>query len=163
MASTLTVATFKSLSGAEDVLNKLAELQKQELIKILDAAIVRREGDGKPKIVQARNLVGEGALGGAFWGMLIGVLFLVPWLGLAVGAASGALSGKFADFGIDDEFIKDVSSKIEPGTSALFLLSSGAVRDRIAEELKDYEFEIVHTNLDAEAEAELRAVFAETS
>ena len=126
-----------------------------------DAAWVKRDEDGKPKVKQAVNLVGKGALGGAFWGMLIGLLFLAPWLGAAIGAASGALGGKVADFGIDDDFIKTVGNRIQPGTSALFLLTRDAVVDKVVDALKGYDFEIIHTNLPTEQEAELRAAFAD--
>ena len=161
MASTLTVLTTPTMSGASELLEEMAALQSQELIKVEDAAWVTRDTNGKPKVKQAVNLVGRGALGGAFWGMLIGMLFLAPWLGAAIGAASGALGGKAADFGIDDNFIKTVGARIEPGTSALFLLTREAVVDRVADALKDYKFEIIHTNLPEAEEAELRAMFAE--
>ena len=116
---------------------------------------------GKPKVKQAVNLVGKGALGGAFWGMLIGFLFMVPWLGAAFGAATGALGGKAQDFGIDDDFIKTVGSRILPGTSALFLLTHDAVLDKVADALRAYDFEIIHTNLPAEQEAALRDAFSD--
>ena len=44
-----------------------------------------------------------------------------------VGAGSGALQGKFADYGIDDNFIKSLSGTIEPNSSAIFLLVRKAV------------------------------------
>ncbi len=162
MASSLTVITTPTMDGADEILEEISLLQKMELIKVADAATVKRNLDGKPKVKQAVNLVGQGALGGAFWGMLIGFLFLMPWLGAAIGAASGALSGKAADFGIDDAFIKTVGGRIKPGTSALFLLTSDVVLDKVADALKAYEFEIIHTNLPAEQEAELKALFADS-
>ena len=67
---------------------------------------------------------------GAFWGMLFGLIFFIPFFGLAVGAAMGALMGKFNDYGIDDNFIKQTRAKVTEGTSALFLLTSGAVMDK---------------------------------
>lgn len=157
--ATFTVLKFKTEAGAEQVLTTLERLQKQELIQVLDAAVVVRPTEGKPRIKQLHNLVGSGALGGAFWGMLIGLLFLMPWLGAAVGAASGALAGAFSDIGIDDEFIKSVRDKIEPGTSALFLLTQNAVVDRVADELKGIDFELMHTNLSKEDEQKLREAF----
>src|SRR3954452_15318479 len=120
--SSLVVLTFPTETGAEQALGTVAELQRQQLIEIEDAATVRRGQDGKPKVKQANSLVGAGAWGGAFWGMLIGLLFFAPWLGLVVGAVTGALAGKFTDYGIDDKFIKEVEAKLQPGTSALFLM-----------------------------------------
>ena len=161
MAS-LTALKFSTTSGADTMLATLQSLQSQQLIQIQDAAIVRwPEGAKKPKTQQLTNLAGAGALGGAFWGMLFGLLFFVPFLGLAVGAAIGALTGKFADVGIDDKFINEVKAKVTPGTSALFLLTSNAVVDRVSEALKGQEFELIASNLSAEQEAALREAFAE--
>ncbi|NJP05680.1 MAG: DUF1269 domain-containing protein [Chloroflexaceae bacterium] len=157
--STLVVLGFKTEDGAKSMLGAIQDLQKRELITLLDAAILTRKSDGKPKIKQLHDLVGAGALGGAFWGLLIGLLFWMPWLGLAAGMAGGALGGMFSDIGIDDDFIKGARDKIEPGTSALFLLTSNAVVDKVVEELKSYEFEILQTNLSTENEAKLREAF----
>jgi uncharacterized membrane protein len=158
----LTVLKFQNPEGAEKMLSTLESLQKQQLITILDAATVTWAADAKkPKTRQLYNLAGAGALSGAFWGMLFGLLFFVPFLGLAIGAGMGALSGAFADIGIDDSFIKEIQAKITPGTSALFLMSSGAVVDRIAQEVKGQEFELIASNLSADQEAKLKEYFGE--
>ncbi|MCB0193497.1 MAG: DUF1269 domain-containing protein [Anaerolineae bacterium] len=160
--ATLTVLKFESAGGAETMLETLKGLTKQELIKLHDAAIVTwPEGKKKPKTRQLVNLAGAGALSGAFWGMLFGLLFFVPLFGMAVGAAMGALSGSFADFGIDDDFIKSVREKVTEGTSALFLLTSDAVLDRVKEAVKDQKFEIIGSNLSLEEESKLREMFAD--
>lgn len=159
--ATMTVLRFdQDHDGPDRVLGALARLQKQGLITVLDAAKVTRRADGKVKIRQANNLVGAGALGGAFWGMLIGLLFFMPWMGLAIGSITGALSGSFSDYGIDDGFIKEVGDRIRAGDGALFLLTTGAVLDRVRDELSHEKFEILHTNLSEEQEAQLREVFA---
>ena len=59
----------------------------------------------------------------------------------------GALGGKFADYGVDDNFIKQTREKVTEGTSALFLLTSGAVQDRIVEAMEGQAFDVVSTNL----------------
>ena len=142
------------------MLMKVYEMQNQELITVIDAATVTwPEGRKSPKTKQAVNLTGAGAMDGAFWGMLFGFLFFVPLFGVAVGASMGALSGRFADYGIDDYFIKQIRKEVEPGTSALFLMTTNAVVDRVVEELKGREFEIVSTNLSIEQEDELRSAF----
>ncbi|MFC6976652.1 DUF1269 domain-containing protein [Halomicroarcula sp. GCM10025709] len=148
------------MDGAKDMREKMFDFQKRELIQLEDAAVVVRNEKGRAKVKQAHSLVGAGALGGAFWGMLIGLLFFAPWLGLIAGAAAGAVSGKLGDIGIDDTFIKEVSEAIEPGTSALFLLTREAQLERIVEETSDVEFEIIETNLSPEDETRLREAFA---
>lgn len=157
--ATMSVLKFHDAGGPERVLTTLGRLQREGLITVLDAATVHRKDDGKVKVKQATSLVGAGALGGAFWGMLIGLLFFMPWMGLAVGAVTGALTGKFSDYGIDDEFIKQVGESITPGDAALFLLTTDAVRDKVAEAVSDEQFEIIHTNLSAEEEGALREAF----
>ena len=159
--ATLSVLKFPTADGAQQMEDTLLELQKQHLIEVQDAAIVTwPQGKKQPKTQQLHSLTGQGALQGAFWGMLFGLLFFIPFLGLAVGAAMGALSGKFADYGIDDNFIKQTREKVTEGTSALFLLTSGAVVDKIVEAFKGQTFEILSTNLPKDKEDELRAAFS---
>jgi uncharacterized membrane protein len=159
MAS-LTVWKFETAGGAQEALDKLVGLSKQQVITVQDAAIVSwQEGKKKPKTQQAVNLAGAGALQGAFWGMLFGLIFFVPFFGLAVGAAMGALSGHFADYGIDDDFIEGVRSKVTEGTSALFLLTSDAVVDKVQDAFKDTKMELIKSNLSTEQEAELQEAF----
>ena len=158
--SNLVVMTFKNEDGAMMTLNKLAQLQDQELITLQDAATAVRGQNGKVKVKQANNLVGAGALGGAFWGMLFGLLFFVPFLGMAVGAATGALFGRASDFGINDKFIKTVSDSIKPGYSALFILIEKAQVDRVVDELKPFDGEIIHTSLSKDEERMLKESFA---
>ena len=158
--ATLSVLKFATAEGAEQMQTTLLTLQKQQLITIQDAAIVTwPQGAKQPKTKQLANLAGAGAMQGAFWGMLFGLIFFVPFFGLAIGAAMGALSGKFADYGIDDNFIKQTRDKVTEGTSALFLLTSGAVVDKVAEAVKGQPFEVISTNLPKEQEDQLRATF----
>ena len=161
--ATLTALKFGTPEGAEQALATLQELQKQQLITIQDAAVVSwPAGAKKPKTRQGHSMAAAGALGGAFWGMLFGLLFFVPFLGLAIGAVMGGLMGKMSDYGIDDNFIKQVQSKVTEGTSALFLLTSGAVVDKVVDEMKTLpKFEIIQTNLSKEQEDKLRAEFGE--
>ncbi len=158
--SELIVLAFKNETGAADVRDRLFDMQKQHLIHLADAAVVIRRQDGKVKVKQAVSLVGAGALGGAFWGMLIGLMFWMPWLGLAMGAMGGAVGGKFTDIGVDDAFIKEVGNTILPGHSALFLLVVSATTDKVAEGLKDVEATVLKTSLSQEQEDKLREMFA---
>jgi len=159
--ATLTALKFSTPEGAGQLLTKIESLQKQQLIKIQDAALVYWEvGKKKPQTKQLVNLAGVGALQGAFWGMLFGLIFFVPFFGLAVGAAMGALGGKMADYGIDDNLIKQTREKVTEGTSALFLLTSEGVKDKVLDELKGTDAEVISTNLSKEQEEELKAAFA---
>lgn len=159
--ATLTVLKFSTADGAEKMLSTLQELQRQQMIQVQDAAIVTwPEGAKKPKTKHLSDSTGAGALGGMFWGLLFGLLFFVPFFGMAVGAAMGALLGHFARYGIDEQFINQVREKVTVGTSALFLLTSAGVVDRIVSAVKGMQFEIISTNLSKEQEDELREAFA---
>src|SRR6478752_2643088 len=155
--ATLTVWKFNDATGARQALQLLERQQKAELIEIVDAAIVTwPEGRKKPKTEQLHNMTGAGALGGSFWGLLFGLIFFVPLLGMAVGAAMGALSGSMSDVGIDDGFINGVRDQVTPGTSALFLMSSDAVMDKVKDAFDGQHVELIQTNLDNAQEAKLR-------
>ena len=117
-------------------------------------------GKKKPATHEMHDTATKGALGGAFWGMLFGLIFFVPFLGAAIGAASGALFGSMRDVGISDDFIRDVRAKVTPGTSALFVLTSGANQEKVAEEFRGVQAELIRTNLSDEQEAQLREAFA---
>ena len=157
----LIVFAFDNETEAERMRDKLVSMQKQEIITLQDAAVVVRRENGKVKVKQAQSLVGAGALGGSFWGLLIGLLFWAPWLGLAIGAATGAIAGGMTDTGVDDEFIKEVGENIEPGHSALFLLVSDSTPDKVMDGLSDFNPKVYQTSLSEEDEAKLRAAFGE--
>lgn len=159
--ATLTVWKFDSPGGADDAVETLRSLEKQELITVHDAATVSWASDAKkPRTRQLNDVVGSGALGGMFWGLLLGLIFFVPLLGAAIGAASGALGGALTDVGIDDDFISETREKVTPGTSALFVMTSDAVLDKVHEAFAGQRPELVHTNLSNDQENLLRNVFA---
>ena len=161
--ATFTVWRFDDADGADRAISTLENLQAEELIKIHDAAAVTwPAGKKKPKTRQLRSLTGTGALGGAFWGLLFGLLFFVPLLGMAVGATVGGLTGSLADVGIDDKFIARVKETVTPGTSALFVLTSEAVTDKVKDAFAGTRAELIHTNLSDEQEAKLREAFSES-
>lgn len=159
--ATLTVFKFSTVDGAQEMLNRVYALQLQELIVVDDAAVVTwPKGRKSPKTKQAVSVTGAGSLDGAFWGLLFGFLFFVPVVGMAVGAVVGGLASRFTDYGIDDNFIKKVRDQVTPGTSALFLMTEREVVDRVIDEFKGGDFEMVTSNLSKEQETELRAAFS---
>src|SRR3954467_10161563 len=155
--ATMTVWKFPTPDGADEAEDILKGLQKEGLIEVHDAATVSfPPGAKKPKTRQLGSLTGAGALGGAFWGMLFGLIFFVPLLGMAIGAGIGALTGSMTDVGIDDSFIRRMREEIQPGTSALFVLTSGAVVDRVKAAFAGQPAVLVESNLSQEQEAKLR-------
>jgi uncharacterized membrane protein len=161
--STLTVLKFYTADGADRIAEALRDLQKAELITLRDAALVSwPDGRSKPKTRQLFPIGGLSALDGAFWGLLFGILFFIPLAGMVLGVAFGGISGSMVDIGIDDPFVRDVRKQITKGTSALFLLTSRPIVDRITNEVRrrKIEFEVVTTELPAAQEELLRETFA---
>ena len=169
--SNLVVLGFDGLHTSDEVLNKLRSLQKEHLIDLEDACVVEREQDGKVHIKQAVNLTAIGAASGgtwgALWGTLVGVLFLNPLAGMAVGAlsgaAAGALSGSLADYGINDDFVKNLAATIPEGSSALFVLIKSVTDDKVLPEIEPYKPRILKTSLSDEAEAKLKAALSKVA
>jgi uncharacterized membrane protein len=161
--ATLSVWRFDSTTGAREAADILDDLERAHQVVVQDVAIVSWEvGKKKPHTTQRTSATGAGALSGGFWGLLFGLIFFVPLLGAAIGAATGAITGSLADVGIDDGFINRVRDQVTPGSSALFVLTSDAIVDRIHDAfVGGPQGELIHTSLTAEQEAALREIFAD--
>lgn len=149
---------------AAEVMATLKRLQSEYLLDLKDACYVTRDKQsGKIQLHQAVNLTAMGAATGAFWGALIGMIFFMPLVGLAIGAASGALGGKLSDYGIDDNFIKSVGAKVEPGTSAIFMLVRRATVDKVEPEIAKFGGQLLYSNLAKETEEKLQRLLEESA
>jgi uncharacterized membrane protein len=150
---------YPDRATAERVRSRLGEAVKSRIIEVDDAVIVTRESDGKVKLHQSGSPVGAGAAGGAVWGGLIGLLFLAPLLGMAVGAAAGAATGALADYGVDDQFMKDLGADLEPGSAVLIVLVRKATPDKVLENIQE-RGHVIQSSLSNEAEARLNEALA---
>jgi uncharacterized membrane protein len=157
--SELIVVGYDDQKSAEAARTALYGMSKEYLVELSDAVVAVADKDGKISLNQMVNMWTLGASGGAFWGLLVGLLFLHPLLGVAVGAAAGGLSGALTDYGINDDFMKDVSSLLKPGQAALFMMARNTATDRFIAKLGGYGGRILRTNLDTVAESHARAVF----
>ena len=158
--SDLVAIVYPSESKAEEVRQRLLKLQKEYLITLSDAVIAVKTDSGDIKLNQLVNTTARGAVSGSFWGLLIGVLFLNPIVGVALGAASGALGGALTDFGIDDSFMKELATSIQPGNAALFVLVKNMTADKVLKEIQDAGGVVLKTSLDDAKEKALRDALA---
>ena len=155
--STLIAIGYPDAQTAEEVRGVLIQATKEKLVDLQDAVVVEHGPDGKIKLNQAVSTTGAGAAGGALWGGLIGLLFLAPLVGMAVGAASGAVAGKMADVGVNDDFMKQLGARLEPGAAALIALGSSSAPDKLLERLQPYGGDVIQTSLSGEEEERLRS------
>lgn len=159
----LVFIAFPTEAKAEEVRKRILELQKEYLIELGDAVVVVKDPEGDIKLNQLMNTTAAGAASGALWGTLIGFIFLNPLVGAAVGAASGALGGKLTDVGINDTFMKDAASALQPGTAGLFLLIKKVTGDKVLKDLQGVGGVVMKTSFDEAQEAKLRAALSGSS
>lgn len=155
--SQLIVFTYENEEKATTVLEKVAELSKEHLIEVQDAAVIVKDANGKVKVRQTLEAMvkSTNVVSGGFWGLLIGLIFGGPIFMALLGMGLSAIFGRKLDVGIDNTFIKNVGNDLKPGDSALFLLSEAITIDKVAEQLRDYGGTLYHTSLSKEAEETL--------
>ena len=117
----LIVAAFKDEKAAKEELKVLKQAQKEKLIKIENAAVLRKDTKGKLHITETADMGGGkgaalGGVAGAAIGLIAGPALLVP---VAVGALVGGLSAKLRDSGFQDKRLKEIGDGLKPGSSAI--------------------------------------------
>ena len=155
--SNLVAVAFPDRATAEEVMATLGRLQTEHAIELEDAVVVTRDDKGKVKLHQSNKLAAGGALGGALWGGLIGLIFFVPLLGMAMGAAGGALGGAMTKGPVDDDFMRSLGEKLQPGKAALIVLVRSATPDKVLPRLGNHDGKVLQTSLSDADEAKLRA------
>ncbi len=157
--SEMMVLGFESELEADQFGEKLAQMQKDMIVQLEDAAQVVRDPDGKPHVKHGHRLVGAGAMGGAFWGMLFGLLFFMPFLGMALGAGMGALFGKLGKTGLDSRVLEQMGDAVPPGKAGWFLIIKQLTEDKFMAAVEGTNAKLVRSNLSVEQEEELRQAF----
>jgi uncharacterized membrane protein len=167
MAQLIVVGFKKDMYRASEVLNELQAMDDDWVVDLHDAVAVYRDYNGKLRVDQSYQMTtGEGAGWGGFWGSLIGLTLAIPFTGgatapaaaaLATGALAGGALGAGAgaidaswwkdEFGIPDDFVKQVGTLIQPGDSAIYALLRTANPDIVADEFRGYGGTILSTTL----------------
>ena len=154
--SELIVIGYESHEKASNARTALLGLSKEYLLQVGDAVIASRDDKGEIKLDQMVNLWTVGAAGGSFWGLLAGLLFFNPLLGVVTGAAAGAVAGALGDYGIKDDFMREIAGVLQPGQAALFVLADRISSERVLERLGPFGGRVLRTNLDRSQEQKLR-------
>lgn len=181
--STLIVVGFKQdMYRASQVLNRLIEMDYDWTIDLRDAVAVYRDYSGKLRVDQSYQLTtGEGAAMGGLFGSLIGLTLgaiAAPFTagastavaagavaagglgGGMLGAAGGALDATWwkEDFGISDDFVKEVGTQVQPGDSAILALLRTADPEFVAAQFRDYGGTVLSSSLTPEQSKKIGAV-----
>ena len=90
MAVELIIATFENDENkAEELLQRLKELEKQQALKVVDVATITRPAEGEVRVMDIGDVAPKrGAIFGADSGGLLGLM--VGPVGAVVGAVAGA-------------------------------------------------------------------------
>ena len=160
--SDLIVVTFPAEDEARAALEELRQLERAGQIAFVDTAVVTRRADGQTEVKgEASSTTETGAVVGAVIGPLVTIFF--PVVGIVAGAAVGAAVGAAMASGISGSFVKEVQAKLEPGSSALFLLVKQSNPEAIRGAFANHPGHVLQTNLDSDAEESLRAALHDTS
>ncbi len=135
-----TVLTFDNESTADEALKELRQLQKDKIVKVLNAAVIAKDKQGKASIKGIENVDAKhGALFGAIAGGLIGLVSgaLGVIVGALAGAGTGGVAAQLIDLGFPKEYLRALQDNLRPGTSALVTLVEPTWIDRVIKELAD--------------------------
>jgi uncharacterized membrane protein len=179
MAELIVVGFKKDMYRASAVLNELSQLNDDWVVDLHDAVAVYRDYNGKLRVDQSYQMTtGEGAAWGGLWGLLIGATLAIPFTAgasaaaagtaLATGAISGTALGAGLgavdadswkdEFGIPEEFVKQVGAMIQPGDSAIYAILRVGDPDVVAEKFRGYGGTILRTTLSRDQQAKVEQV-----
>jgi uncharacterized membrane protein len=120
--SDLIVIKFDSEEAAGQAMASVRSVERAGALGLTDSAVITKDASGE---VQVKNEWSSGAETGAVVGGVVGALvtFFFPIAGAAVGAGAGAYIGSKFQPGVDPKFVEDVAADLQPGNSALFLMT----------------------------------------
>ena len=156
--SDLVAIAYDSVATAQDVAANAVEATKTRVLELEDLVVVERRPDGKVKLHQP-SAASAGAVSGALWGGLIGLIFLMPLFGMAIGAATGAAAGALSDYGVNDQFMRELGENLQPGGAAVIMLVRKVTPDKVLPNLK-HQGKVIQTSLDNESEQRLSDALA---
>jgi len=126
---------FSGTEGADDAVLRLKQLGGQELIDVQDVAVIRwPHYAGGPQVQE--HVTDEGSKASSF-------------------------AKKLSKAGINAAMLESVKGDMTPGTSALVLLTSGAVIDTIAQAFQGQPMELIRSDLSVQQQDQVRAAFGD--
>lgn len=181
MAELIVVGFKNNMYRASEVLNELLTMNDDWVVDLHDAVAVYRDYNGKLRVDQSYQMTtGQGAAWGGLWGLLIGATLAIPFTGgasaaaaagaIAAGAAGGTALGAGLgavdaeswkdEFGIPEDFVKEVSVLVQPGDSAIYAILRVGNPDIVADQFKGYGGTILRTTLSPDQQARVERVLS---
>lgn len=161
----LLVLVFKDDASADEGLKTLKEAQKEELIEIINAAVLRKNADGKISYQELADLrlrkKGRmiGGVAGASLALLGGPAGLL--VSTVVGAVGGGLLSRLKDKGLPNDQLKELADTLDVNTSALVAVVDHVWVQQVIDEVAEQTAQVVREQLSQEAQAAILTVAVE--
>ena len=175
MAELIVVGFKKDMYRASEAIHMIADMNTTWIVDLSDAVAVYRDEKGKLRVDQSYQMTtGEGAAWGGLFGGMIGALLAAPFTagasvaagaviaagsltGVALGGTLGAIDAESwkETYGISEDFVKRVSSMLQPGDSAVFVLARTVNPDLVADAFRGFGGNVLRTTLTQEQRAKV--------
>jgi uncharacterized membrane protein len=155
----LIVAAFQDERGADRALKQLKGAKKEHLISIENAAVIRKDAQGKLHISETGDMRGgKGAAFGGVTGAALGILTGGTTLAIAgVSALIGGLAAKLRDSGFKDERLRKLGASLRPGSSAIVAVIDHIWVADLERELRNAGADVLTEAIAADVAAQLEA------
>jgi uncharacterized membrane protein len=138
----LVVVAYPYEYRAEEVLDTLVHLGREDLADLDDACYVSRGSDGRVRLHRPIDVPALGGATGARRDALVGTACLEPLLGGSKGGTAGLVLGTAC---VDEQFVIEFGRTLEPESSAILALVRNGDADRLLSELVLYGGTIMQT------------------
>jgi uncharacterized membrane protein len=148
----MVAALYESEDRAMVVLDMIHQMSSAETIKIIDAAALVKDVNGKIHVHETKELtVAKGSRRGALVAGIVGAIFPPAFVAsTVVGGGIGALIGKMRDTGIPNSDIEEIASHIENGKAAVLVLAEEPWVADVENALKGDEATLIRQPIDDE-------------
>ena len=160
---------YDDMGRAEQVRDEIAALgwgsgRAGKYLLLEDCAVVIRHPDGSFTLNRTRFPGVANILACTGAGFLAGLVLAAPLTGATIGALLGSAGTAAATrTGISEDFIRDVETLMQPGTSALFVLDDAGDMDIILHKIHGLGGKVLKTNVDLERAKLIQSTLAATA
>lgn len=153
------VAAFQEEKAADQALKELKRAAKEKVIKIENAAVLRKDEKGKLHIKETADMGGGkgaavGGVAGAAIGLIAGPALVIP---AAVGALVGGLTARLRDSGFSDERLESIGEGLTPGSSAIIAVVDHIWVEAVEKQLAKEGADLTTAELKADIASQLEA------
>lgn len=145
--SSLVVVAYPQEYRAEEVLDTLTRLGRENLADLDDAWYVSRSGDGRLRLHQPIKLPAPADATGAAWNALLGSICLSPLIDAEGGSATAVAGRALVEAGISQRFVDELGRTLVPESSAIVALIRRVTLDEVLPELALYGGTVMQTSL----------------